>query len=59
MEGDNIDFSLHPSLDDVESKVAQRIKEMCYKHGFEKGVPFWLAAREDFSFEGKICIIFA
>lgn len=51
MEGDEIDFHLHPSLDDAESKGAQRINEMCHEHGFEKGVPFWLATREDFSFE--------
>lgn len=44
MAGDKINYRLHLSLDDAESKAAQHINEMCYEHGFEKRVPFWLSA---------------
>lgn len=46
-----IDFYLHPSLNNVESRNGKHINEMCYKHGFEKGVPYCLATREDFNFK--------
>lgn len=54
MEEEKIDFCLHPSLNDVESKKVKCINKMCYKHGFEKGVPYCLAAREDFNFEEAV-----
>lgn len=51
MAGDEVDYRLHPSLGDTKFEAAQHINEMCHEHGFKKGVPFWLAAREEFTFE--------
>lgn len=54
MVEDELDFSIHPTLNDTESRHAKRINVMCNKHGLEKEVPYSLAKREDFSFEGEL-----
>lgn len=51
---DEFNFSIHPMLNSVGANQARLITQMCNQHGFGKGIPFSLAERKDFNFEGML-----